>query len=138
MDTAARIEAARERLDQNRALLLRAKEAGPACAGCCYFIPRPAAVLGPKVKPIGPFCSHPAYSEQRFSVLDGKVAEEVHVLAEEARSESGLCGFEAVLFEPKEHPLSLRRKVVRNAVSGVAFTFLWLMSGLIFWEIVAR
>lgn len=101
MDTEARIEAAKARLEENRAVLVMAKEAGPACTWCRWFIPEKVdAGAGRPTKREGPYCGHLAYSQQSFDPVAGRISEAVHVPATTARAPDGLCGTEAVLYEP--------------------------------------
>lgn len=87
MDTAARVEAAMARLEAGKAVALRAAEAGPPCAGCACFVKDMA------------LCGHPAYSEHQFNPIAGEIRQEIAVPAVQARSDDGLCGPEALLFE---------------------------------------
>ena len=83
-----RIAAARARLDEAAAFAIRVKEAGPPCSECRY-----KTLLG--------MCGSPAYAVQKFSPSTGEYSSRSETSPEVARSEDGLCGPEALLFEPQ-------------------------------------
>ena len=60
-------------------------------------------------------CGNPAYAEQSFDPASGDYSESYRTKAEAARAEDGLCGYEALLFEPK----SLLAVAVSGARKGL-------------------
>ena len=83
-----RIAAARARLDEAAAIALKAKEAGPPCSECRY-------------RTILDMCGNPVYVVQEFSPATGEYSEKAQTRVSEARSDSGLCGPEGLLFAPQ-------------------------------------
>jgi hypothetical protein len=65
-----------------------------------------------------------AYTEQAFTPVDGEVVATVQVSAATARSDDGLCGFEAALFEP--------RPMIGTALS---WAVICLASALVIWPV---
>ena len=116
MDAAERIEAAKARLEAGRSLVLKAKEAGPPCKKCRYFVPkvvRPPDSIMPEAEDMwfdllrkGGLCSHPALAEHVYSHISGDLRSLPRAGAFEARQDHGLCGPEALLFE-KQSALKL-------------------------------
>lgn len=107
MDTEARIEAAKAALDANRAVLLRAREAGPPCLDCIHYVAPKWGEARPSDYPDnGAYCGHLAYVRPEFDAATGALKHSVEVPVATARGEGGLCGFEASLFEPKAKPVS--------------------------------
>lgn len=74
-------------------------------------------------KPVGQFCSHPAFASISHNRVEGSVKIEAKTLAESARSDKGLCGLEAVLFEPYSRPRQMLRAF--NAKSYAPY-FYWI------------
>lgn len=101
VETQARIEAAKLRLGTQRAILSGAKEAGPPCVKCEHFVVD-------LTRPEGPFCGHPVYTDHAFNPARGKLAVKLATNVEDARGPQGLCGPEALLFDPM--PLDARIK----------------------------
>ncbi len=62
-------------------------EAGPSCFDCEH-------------RKVSGRCGNVAYAEQRFEPATGKFALEYPTTIELARADEGLCGPEALLFEP--------------------------------------
>lgn len=83
-----RVAVARERLQANRTLAVKAREAGPPCLDCRY-------------RTLFNACGNPAYVEQRFEPSTGRFQELFDTPISTARSDDGLCGPEALLFEPQ-------------------------------------
>lgn len=83
-----RVAAAVDRLSRVRDFALAAREAGPPCHGCAY-------------RGIGSQCMNPVMAEQSFDPATGRYRETYSVLTRAARTEAGLCGPEALLFEPR-------------------------------------
>lgn len=71
-------------------------------------------------------CSNPAYAEMRFDPARGRLTEQFNVPVGEARSDVGVCGPEAILFEPQMLPVT----VARGVYSGVR-TVVLTIAGLI-------
>lgn len=123
MNPATRFEAARARLEKNRALLLNAKSAGPPCIACVHYIPQDK------------LCGHLAYTQQAFNPIDGEVSTTIQVPAHKARADDGLCGLEALLYEPPPSALQMVRDAV-PVVSRYGFlAALWAASGYAFWSL---
>ena len=69
-------------------------------------------------------CGNPAYAEMRFDPAKGRLSEVFNTGVEAARSESGVCGPEAILFEPQIAPVTVGKAVVGGswlAAQMVAF-----------------
>jgi hypothetical protein len=69
-------------------------------------------------------CGNPAYGEFKFEPSRGALSEQFDVPVAKARSDDGLCGPEAVLFEPVPHPVAIAKGAVRGswlAIRAVAF-----------------
>ncbi len=105
MDQNARIDAVRERLRELQADEHKAKAVGPPCEHCAHLIDEPKLGYG---EPAGPRCGHLAYTERRFDVVKGEFEEVNKTLAEKARAPEGLCGPEAILFEPSTGAKAMR------------------------------
>jgi hypothetical protein len=105
VDTATRVKAAKARIDENRAALMLARDAGPPCTKCTHYVPiynrDPARNYRPSL------CTHPAYQDAAYSLESGRVAQIGNVPAYKARAQDGLCGPEGVLFERAHHLLTL-------------------------------
>jgi len=91
MDTAQRIAATRSRLRELQLDEHKAKRMGPACIQCVHYAPS-------ETKPVA-YCNHIALVDRKLVVTTGEFSEHQHVTAEDARSENGLCGPEALLFQ---------------------------------------
>jgi hypothetical protein len=92
---------ARQRLEGQRAALVEAKQAGPACLRCRY-------------RAISGICTNIAFREQVFDYELGKLAEGPSTTtAKEARR--GLCGPDALLFDPVS--LATRAKEIGAAIA---------------------
>lgn len=118
MDTQARMLAVRERRDTVVSLLEPARHAGPPCVQCRYFAPgfEPSR------------CASPAYSDHSVDFVAGVVAESPVVSAATARAHDGLCGPEALLFDPK----TVAQRVIPPVVyiGGTVFAGAMVLLGL--------
>jgi hypothetical protein len=95
-------------LDEAAAFAFRAKEAGPPCSECRY-------------RTLLDMCSNPAYLVQEFSPATGEYSEKSRTDVKEARDDTGLCGPEALLFEPRT---TFQRTVIAAVTSKPG---LWTM-----------
>lgn len=100
-----RIAAARARLDEATTLARKASEAGPPCSDCRY-------------RTLLDTCGNPAYVVQEFSPATGVYSERSRTSVRDAREETGLCGPEALLFEPNGAIVPLIRGVWTGAKAG--------------------
>lgn len=132
MDTQARIEAAKARLEANRAVLVRAKEAGPPCSECVHYIPHRGPNAELKLVGGGPYCGHLAYSEQVFDHVRGKLTQTVQVPPHLARGEDGLCGFEATLFERRDGVMVTLERNLPDILRYGRNAFYWVGSSTVF------
>lgn len=99
-------------------------EAGPSCFDCAH-------------RSLGR-CGNIAYAEQRFEPATGKHVLEYPITKERARAEDGLCGPEALLFEP----LPRHRAVLKRGIEamdrhpfmslGGLFSLWWVADALLF------
>jgi hypothetical protein len=97
----SRIEAAKRRLESQKAVLVEAKEAGPPCLRC-------------KHRALSGICTHLAFREQGFDYELGKAVETPSKMpAKDARA--GLCGPEGMFFEPI--PLVLHAKEIGAVIA---------------------
>jgi hypothetical protein len=102
----------------------RVGEAGPSCFDCAH------RTLGR--------CGNIAYVEQRFEPATGKHVLDYPVTKERARAEDGLCGPEALLFEPLPRHRALLKRATEAMdrhpfVSlGGLFGFWWAADLLLF------
>ncbi len=90
MDQRERIEVVRKRLRDMQVDERRAKTAGPPCVECIHVLKDRQA----------PACGHLVYAKRSFVVATGETSEESTTPASWARADDGLCGPEALLFEP--------------------------------------
>lgn len=90
--------AARERLAGVLDVARKAREAGPPCSDCRY-------------RTLLNNCGNPAYAEPRFEPSSGTYAEAFSTPIKSARSDDGLCGPEALLFETQSLPVFVARSV---------------------------
>jgi hypothetical protein len=104
-----RIAAAQERLEAVRLVAQSAREAGPPCSDCHF-----KTLLGS--------CGNPAYSEPSFDPVTGEYAERFDTPVAKARAIDGLCGPEALLFEPQ-----MASQIVFHAVLA-SIKPVWLIS----------
>lgn len=109
-----RIAAARARLDEAASVARKAKEAGPPCSECHF-------------KTLLDMCGHPAYAEPSFDPVSHTYSERFVVPVRTARSEEGLCGSEAVLFEPHGTLVPL----FRGFLTGAKVAWVGLLFGII-------
>ena len=111
-----RIAAAQERLEAVKLVAQSAREAGPPCADCHF-----RTLLGN--------CGSPAYSEPSFDPVTGEYVERFATPVAAARAIDGLCGPEALLFEP-QHTLMATvsglweaGRAVVAIIGGIGLTF---------------
>src|SRR5881392_3546845 len=86
-----RVTRAQTELCERKAFAEEVKKAGPPCLTC-----RHKTLLG--------MCGNPAYAKQSFDPARGRYSETYEVEVTHARTDDGLCGPEAVLWE--EMPLA--------------------------------
>lgn len=116
MDTQARIDAAKSRLEQQRSIVVAARDAGPPCWSCRYH---------DIIANGGPFCTHLAVVDQSFDPVRGRLDAKIKTKPAAARSPSGLCGPEALLYEPVLTTDKVKGALAAVALAGVAlFAFL--------------
>jgi hypothetical protein len=114
MDRPARVRA---ELERQKVIARQAIEAGPPCRDCRY-----ATILGT--------CGNPAYYEQSFAPASGRYAIDQNTSFDDARSVDGLCGPEALLWEPQSKPVAIISGVGRQMethpwVTVFSFVGLW-------------
>lgn len=85
MDRPARVRAELERVKAEARTI---EGAGPPCRDCRFIM-------------LTGCCSNPAYYRQTFEPSSGSYAIRCETPVAEARSEGGLCGPEALLWEPQ-------------------------------------
>lgn len=117
MDIQARIAAVRAVLRGHQVEQIRAESAGPSCEGCFHLVP---AKTGPYAHH-PQICGHLAYTQRRYDRSAGKFVEEAETSTDEARADDGLCGFEAIMYEPKFGPVK-----VWTGRAGAAVSAAWL------------
>lgn len=111
MDRAARVRAELERVKvEARAI----EAAGPPCRDCRY-----STLTGT--------CSNPAYYKQSFDPSWGRYKINCDTPVETARSEGGLCGPEALLWEPVSEVRSVLTGVGRQMEAHPIVTLLSLV-----------
>ena len=81
-------------------------------------------------------CGNPAYAEMRFNPAKGVLSESFDVPVEKARADDGVCGPEAVLFEPQIVPVVAGRAIVKGGwiafqVAGFSAAGLLFLSWLL-------
>ena len=119
-----RIAAARGRVDEYRSFVARVAEAGPPCSSCRY-----RTLIGT--------CGNPAYAVQTFDPAKADYSESFLTPVSAARADDGLCGPEAMLFEPRTvlvtviHGLGHGAWSVILTVSATLFALglLWILLG---------
>jgi hypothetical protein len=99
MDRHERLVAVQE---AGRAKISRLKglRAGPACHFCIH---------GPENGAAKGICGHPIHHEAKADAVTGGFSTKSLVSTLKARSESGLCGPEGLLFEPRPVPVRIWR-----------------------------
>lgn len=113
-----RVAAARERLEVVRSLAVKARDAGPPCSDCRF-------------QTLLRTCGNPAYADFTFEPSKGRVSEAFNTPIEKARDESGLCGPEAILFEPQIVPVTVGKGIIHG--SWLAFQIVGFgAAGLLF------
>jgi hypothetical protein len=119
-----RIAAAKGRVEQHRSFAARVREAGPPCLDCRY-----RTLLGT--------CGNPAYAKQAFDPARGAYSERFETRVSVARSDDGLCGPEALLFEPRNALVAIANGLGQGAwnvllsIAAVLFGLgvLWMLLG---------
>lgn len=106
--------AARQRLDQVASIARDARKAGPPCSECRF-------------RKLSNYCGNPAYAEPGFNPAAGTYVEKFTTSVAEARSEDGLCGPEALLFEPAA-PFVRTIPVVKQTMRALALYVLVALS----------
>lgn len=127
MDRDRRIAAVRRRLVEMRRDERRAEAAGPPCRACLHFSPRRTSMSGAAS---GPYCTHLANGDRRFDPVSGRFEERFAVAPERARAADGLCGSEALLFEPAS-PGRIAARLLRPESGGIAGPALLTAIGLV-------
>lgn len=123
MDTEARIEAARARLEASHSALVQSKHAAPVCARCAFYVRESINRSKPRRAPHGPYCGHPVYSQHQFEPATGLVRQEVEVPVTVARAPEGLCGPEAILFEHNSLGVPALADMGRKTFMGAVIFF---------------
>lgn len=78
-----------------------AEATGPPCVDCRhYWPPDKISLIEPNMRPKVAICRHIAHAERSFDPTVGVFHEREETPAANARSETGLCGPEGLLFEP--------------------------------------
>ena len=95
MDRAALVRA---ELERQKTIARAVSEAGPPCLSCRY-----STIAG--------YCSNPAYYSQTFEPSRAAYSIAHDTPLERARSDEGLCGPEALLWEPQSTIRSGMRRV---------------------------
>jgi hypothetical protein len=108
-------------LDEVTAIARKAKEAGPPCSECRY-----KSLLG--------MCGNPAYTVHEFSPATGEYSEQSRTPVADARAETGLCGPEALLYEPHGFIVPL----IRGTWRGVKITHAAAVFGIILFFLLWR
>ena len=116
-----RISAARARLDEVATIALKAKEAGPPCSECRY-------------RTLLNMCSNPVYAVQDFNPATGQYSERCETTVVEARADNGLCGPEALLFEPHGTVVPLLRGLFKGAKIGWVVAILGFTAFIALWH----
>ena len=114
MDRAARAQAELDRVKiEARAI----REAGPPCRDCRYI-----SLTGR--------CSNPAYYRQTFEPSSGAYSVEHVASVEVARAPDGLCGPEALLWEPQGRFRAIANTVGRQIDAHPFLAWCAVMAGL--------
>jgi hypothetical protein len=110
MDTRERIEAVRRRLRDMQSDERWFEASGPPCYECAHYSRWLADERLDRGKKIPSQCRHLALTNRTFDLPAGVIREKATYSTDQARSEEGLCGPEAILFEPlPKHKTALRR-----------------------------
>lgn len=105
METQQRGAAVRSRLREIKIAEDAAEQSGPPCSQC---------IFGPLDGDPKGKCDHIAHWERRHDPVIGKWKGWLAVTVADARSPDGLCGPEALLFEPYTLPQKAARWLARN------------------------
>jgi hypothetical protein len=95
-------------LDAFKAVAVEARDAGPPCSDCHF-----RTLLG--------MCGNPAYAEQKFEPSTGSYSESFFTPIATARAPDGLCGPEALLFEPLGSLVETAKGVGRGVRTVLAY-----------------
>jgi hypothetical protein len=79
-------------------------------------------------------CSNPAYVVQEFSPATGAYSETSRTKVSEARDDTGLCGPEALLFEPHGTVVPLLRGLFKGAKIGWVVAILGFTAFIALWH----
>lgn len=109
-----RVERVRSAVSEVRAFAMAAKQAGPPCRDCAFHS------LGSGV------CSNLAFARQAFDPATGKYGERFETTFADARSAGGLCGPEALLFEPPPKHIQFSRDTARSIATAARWTAIGL------------
>jgi hypothetical protein len=120
-----RVEAVRRRLRELQIDERKAEMAGPPCTYCIHYLARPEDT-DPRIKDKGPFCGHLAYVERRHDPTTGRISEIISMDPAIARADDGLCGHEALLFEPVTTSWKVVRWVKYEAIPVAG---MWVIIG---------
>lgn len=127
MDRAQRIEAVRSRFRDLKIDELSADATGEPCTRCIHFLPKEGR--GYDAKPDR--CRHLVNTTRKFDPIRRRYDETAHVSALDARSDTGLCGPEGVLFDPGK-----KKGPVGKAMEYVAYAYLTGLAGLIGYSLI--
>jgi hypothetical protein len=109
-----------------RSVLVQASQAGPPCIQCVHYA--------------DPHCAHPVHNRVTYSPVDGSLNVSITVPAETARDPEGLCGFEAVMFEPRAGLVHLIRANLSAIKKYLWLAWAWFVSaslfGMILWALL--
>jgi hypothetical protein len=108
-------------LDESAALARKAKEAGPPCSECRY-------------RTLLDMCGNPVYMVQEFSPATGEYSEKSRTKVAEARNDVGLCGPEALLFEPHGTVVPLLRGLWKGSKAGWVIFILGFTAFIALWH----
>ena len=110
-----RVIEARARLIDTLDVARKAREAGPPCSECHY-----RTILGN--------CGNPAYAEAKFEPASGTYEESYSTSVKTARSDDGLCGPEAILFEAAHIPAFIAKSVFKGLrAAWLSIAAAWLI-----------
>jgi hypothetical protein len=114
----------RAELERQKVIARQAIEAGPPCRDCRW-----ATIMGT--------CGNPAYYEQSFAPASGRYAIDKNTSFDDARSPEGLCGPEALLWEPQSKPRAIiggagRQMEARPWLTAFGLVGLWSLLEALF------
>jgi hypothetical protein len=121
-----RIQAVRKRLQEMKSDEDAAKASGPPCSECVY---------GPINDTGEGLCDYIAHWDRRWDPVAGKWRGSLKTTTREARSETGLCGPEGLLWEPYTPARKVARWLARNGPMPLWYGALALFAaGFVIWE----